>query len=77
LLSISDAIRQRRETRSVLEIQGAKMRARGQTQAQIAARAKSGAAASKTLRYAKNHRSAIGAREHPVPPKSAGMDAPK
>jgi hypothetical protein len=43
--SVNDAIRQQRESRSVLEIQGAKLRLRGQTQAQIAARAKADAEA--------------------------------
>jgi hypothetical protein len=75
--SVNDAIRQRRESRSVLEIQGVKMRARGQTQAQIAARDKVEAETTKKRKYAKNHRSAIDAREHPAAPKPIGKAAPK
>jgi hypothetical protein len=67
--SVNDAIRQRRETQSLLELQGARLRARGETIAQKAARAKDEAAAAKMARYRKNHRSTVVAREHPATPK--------
>ncbi len=69
----NEVLRQRRqqmETRIILEAQGARMRAAGQTQAQLARKAKEDAAkakeAAKARAYKKAHRSLVVASQHPA-----------
>jgi hypothetical protein len=73
--SVNEIIRKRAENQAVLSVQGERMRARGQTQAQLAARARSDAEAAKRRKYAKNHRAALAAQNHPFAPKASGKAA--
>jgi hypothetical protein len=64
-------IRKRAENKAVLDVVGAKLRARGLTGAQQAVQARADAEAKRRAKYRKNHRSAIVAKEHPaVKPES-------